>query len=186
MLDVCADIVDVEGFPSVTIDRVATTCGVSRTVVYQLFGGLDGMLDALVQRSTERAAAAIDAAGGAEGPRGAGAAMAQVLDAVDGDPATWRMFLVAPQVGPPALADNLAAGRALLRSRYEDMIGSRSGALGADPELTARLMLSMADEMVRLRLADPTLYTTERLLAQVDWLTDTLVGPSADTEGRSR
>lgn len=102
--------------------------------------------------------------------------MARVLEAVDSDPATWRMFLVAPQVGPASLTDNLAAGRAMIRVQNEVALERRSDALGADPELTARMLQAMADELVRLRLADPTVYTTERLLDQVEWLAESILG----------
>ena len=133
LLDACAAIVDLEGFHAVTIERVANECGVTRTVVYQQFGGLDGMLDALVQRASERAGAAFaDAAAGEPSVR---SAMSRVLEAVDADPATWRMFL-APQIGPPALASSLARGRAMIRdvsmSAFEDGPGAPE-----DPELAS-------------------------------------------------
>jgi AcrR family transcriptional regulator len=166
LLDACAALVDAEGFPAVTIDRVATACGVTRTVVYQQFGGLDGMLDALVERASARAAAALAAASGEEGSTLRGA-MARVLAAVDADPATWRMFLVAPQVGPAALAENLARGRAMIRDHNVAALEHRGGGPD-DPELAARVLQVVADELVRLRLADPTAYTTERILAQVE------------------
>jgi AcrR family transcriptional regulator len=185
LLDACAAVVDTEGFAAVSIDRVATACGVSRTVVYQQFGGLDGMLDALVARSTERAAHALVATqdtGREPSPRDA---MARVLDAVDADPATWRMFLVAPQLGPASLTDNLAAGRALIRAKNEGALDRHSDSPITDPELTARVLQAVADELVRLRLADPSLYTTERILDQVEWLAGALLGRADDGPGGS-
>lgn len=176
LLDACGDIVDTEGFASVTIDRVAAECGVTRTVVYQQFGGLDGMLDALVERSTTRAAAALEMSGLAHDESSMRAVMERVLNAVDTDPATWRMFLVAPQVGPAALADNLASGRALIRARNEAVITARTTPPARDPELTARLLQAMADELIRLRLADPSVYTTERILDQVEWMAASILG----------
>ncbi len=177
LLDACAAIVDLEGFHAATIERVANECGVTRTVVYQQFGGLDGMLDALVERASERAGAAFaDAAAGEPSVR---SAMSRVLEAVDADPATWRMFL-APQIGPPALASSLARGRAMIRdvsmSAFEDGPGAPE-----DPELAARMLQVAADELVRLRLADPTVYTTERILSQIDSVAKALLRP-----GRAR
>ncbi len=157
LLDACAAIVDVEGFGAVTIERVANACGVTRTVIYQLFGGLDGMLDALVARASRRANEAVAAATGPDG------GFAQILAAVDADPGTWRMFLVAPTVGPASLAQNLAAGRAAIREHNVRAV--EHDAHGADPEIAARLVQAIADELVRLRLADPTNYTQERLVA---------------------
>lgn len=175
LLDACGAIIDTDGFPAVTIDRVASECGVTRTVVYQQFGGLDGMLDALVERSTIRAAAALEGSGMARDESSMRAVMERVLEAVDSDPATWRMFLVAPQVGPAALADNLESGRALIRAQNEDVISSWTPP-ARDPELTARLLQAMADELIRLRLADPSVYTTERILDQVEWMAASILG----------
>lgn len=187
LLDACAAIVDTAGFTAVTIERVASDCGVTRTVVYQQFGGLDGMLDALVERSTGRAAHAIEELDGSYDPDNLRTVMGHVLAAVDADPATWRMFLVAPQVGPPTLTDSLAAGRALLRVQNEAAIAARLGDAGADPELTARLLQAMADELVRLRLADPSAYSTERILDQVEWTAAALLGTTGDrTTGGTR
>jgi AcrR family transcriptional regulator len=178
LLDACAALVDAEGFPAVTIDRVATACHVTRTVVYQQFGGLDGMLDALVERASARAGAAFAAATSPEDAPTLRGAMARVLAAVDADPATWRMFLVAPQVGPPALAENLARGRAMIRDHNMAALEHRGGGPD-DPELAARVLQVVADELVRLRLADPTVYTTERILAQVEVVGRALMGAPA-------
>lgn len=179
LLDACGAIVDIDGFAAVTIDRVATDCGVTRTVVYQQFGGLEGMLDALVERSTARAAAAIESSGTAQDESDMRAAMEAVLKAVDSDPAIWRMFLVAPQVGPTSLADNLESGRALIRERNATVISSRTVPPARDPELTARMLQAMADELVRLRLADPSVYTTERILDQVEFLATSILRSEA-------
>jgi AcrR family transcriptional regulator len=180
LLDVCAAIVDTDGFAAVSIDAVASAAGVTRAVLYQHFGGLDGMLDALVQRSTQRAARAVEAVvDDGPSPTTLRAAMAQVLEAVDSDPATWRMFLVAPRVGPASLTENLAAGRAMIRARNEVALRDRAAAFGADPELTARLLQAMADELVRLRLADPSTYSTERILDQVEWMAELIFGGRA-------
>lgn len=173
LLDACATIVDTEGFHAVTIDRVATECGVTRTVVYQQFGGLDGMIDALIERASSRAGAAFAAATTESARPTLRNAMARVLEAVDADPATWRMFLVAPQAGPPALTESLARGRARIRDVNMAAIDARSGTPD-DPELAARMLQVAADELVRLRLADPAIYTTERILAQIDSLGDAL------------
>ncbi len=178
LLDACAAIADTEGFHAVTIERVATACGVTRTVVYQQLGGLDGLLGALVGRATERPAATIAAIADEAGPPTMRAAMARVLAAVDADPATWRMFLVTPGAGPPALADNLARGRALIRHHNEAAIRRRAEDASGDPELLARMVQAMADELVRLRLADPSVYTSDRTLAMADELGRTFLGTS--------
>lgn len=174
LLDVCAHVVDVEGFHAATIERIAGEAGVSRTVLYQHFGGLDGMYDALVTRAATRAARTLaDAGTWDEGPPSA--VMATVLAAADADPATWRLLLVTAPAGPPSLAVALAAGRRRLRQHMAASLAEAGG--GADPDIAARLLQAAADEVVRLRLADPSQYDHERLLAQYARITRALLRP---------
>lgn len=173
LLDICARIVDVEGFHAATIERIAGEAGVTRTVLYQHFGGLDGVFDALVSRAAERAAQTLDDAGVWRDRAPAGV-LATVLAAADADPATWRLFLVIPPAGPPSLAAALAAGRRRLRRHLTTAVAEVGGA--ADPELAARLLQAVADEVVRLRLADPSQYDHERLLEQYDAIVRSLLG----------
>lgn len=179
LLDAAAAIVDTDGFPALTIEQVATACDVTRTVVYQHFGSLDGLVDAVIDRASARAGSAVAAAESAGGRPTLRTAMARVFAAVDADPMTWRMFLVAPQAGPSALEDRLARGRAVIRQHNIDATGG-AGEL-ADPELTARMLQVVADELVRLRLADPTAYPVERLLDQFE-----VVGRAILRSGRVR
>lgn len=164
LLDAAAAIVDADGFAAVSIERVAAACDVTRTVVYQHFGSLDGMVDAVIDRASERAGRAVAATNPSAGRATMRSAMERVFAAVDADPTTWRMFLVAPQSGPSALEDRLARGRAAIRE-YNIETSQSAGAL-ADPQLTARMLQVVADELVRLRLADPAEFTVERLLDQ--------------------
>lgn len=175
-METCARIVDTEGFHAATIERVAVDCGVTRTVVYQHFGGLDGMYAAVVDRASARAGEAFARAisdGGSENPADA---MARILDAADDDPATWRLFLVIPPAGPPALVDALERGRAAIRRLASEGLTTSSRGRVADPDLAARFLQVVADEAVRLRLADPTVFSKERLVRQYQALFDALVG----------
>ena len=108
MLDACRVIVDTEGFHAVTINRVAQDCRVSRTVVYQQFGSLNAMLIALVDREIDRAGQGfLEAVRGQSFPD----VMARILRAVDTHPATWRMFMMPSEGGPPELYAHLASAR---------------------------------------------------------------------------
>jgi AcrR family transcriptional regulator len=175
LLDACAAIVDRDGFPAVTIDQVAADCGVTRTVVYQQFGGRNEMLDALIDRSVRRGARTLaTATADAVAARDLRDAMAFVLAAVDADPASWRMFLVAPTVVPRALEERLATARALVRDLSTSVIREASADSDPDPELTARMLQAMTEELIRLHLSDPAEFTTERILTQVDRINRTI------------
>ncbi|MDL9937216.1 TetR/AcrR family transcriptional regulator [Gordonia sp. ABSL1-1] len=171
MLDACRSVVDGEGFHAVTINRVAHDCGVTRTVVYQQFGSLNAMLIALVDREIDRAGQGfLGAVHYPAAPTGFGAAMAGVFGAVDADPATWRMFMMPSEGGPPELYEHLERARAAVLGYVVGVIGKRSpegdGASTADgdTELIARSLHAIADELVRLRLRDPDTYPVDRLL----------------------
>lgn len=174
LLDVCTRVVDIDGFHAATLERVANEAGVSRTVLYQHFGGLDGLLDALVERATERAFRVLVDATADWSIVSPAEAMQHVLRAVDADPATWRMFLVLPPAGPPSLAAALERARTEIR-RYvvKSLYGEADGA--SDPDLAARMLQVVADELVRLRLGDPAIFTHERLLTQYESMVTSLL-----------
>lgn len=186
LLDTCARVVDTEGFQAATIDRVATECGVSRTVVYQHFGGLDGMFEALIDRASDRAGAAFADAIVRWEEQSPADAMARILEAADADPATWRLFLVIPPAGPPSLTEALARGRLGIRRYATAGLAAGTDRNIADPELLARLLQVIADECVRLRLADPTEFTRERLVGQYGTIVEALIGQHAPSSRRHR
>ncbi|WP_234812251.1 TetR/AcrR family transcriptional regulator [Mycolicibacter longobardus] len=178
ILDACRAVVDNEGFHAVNVDRIAKLCGITRPVIYQQFGGLTGMLVALVDRETFRAGR-----GFFEGTGGlrvdptirARDVVAGVLAAVDADPATWRMFLMPSEGGPPELYERLAQSRSNVRTYLAEALMARAHAV-PDTDLTVRMIHAACDEIVRLRLTAPDIYTIDRLLAQVDWLVSRLAG----------
>lgn len=164
ILDITCRIVVEQGYHAVTLDRVAEECGVTRTVIYQQFESLPGLLVALIDREVDRAFAGFRRA--ATRPVAVGedpftSALAGVLDAVDEAPATWRMFMLPAEGGPPELHQRLAQARALTRSYLHKITGHH-----ADPELSVRVLHAVADELVRLRLTDPDNHPVDRLLAQ--------------------
>ncbi|RUP40184.1 MAG: TetR/AcrR family transcriptional regulator [Gordonia sp. (in: high G+C Gram-positive bacteria)] len=176
MLDACRTIVDEEGFHAVTINRVAQDCAVSRTVVYQQFGSLNAMLIALVDREINRAG---------EGFLGAvhdhaasetfSEVMAGVLAAVDTHPATWRMFMMPGEGGPPELYAHLVRARASVLGYVTRVIGDQVDGGGGDTELSARSLHAIADEIVRLRLQDPDRYSIDRLLRHAEVVSAALI-----------
>ena len=56
LLDVTTAIVVEHGFHAVSIQAVARRAGISRPLVYEHFGDLDGLLQALVERSHDAGA----------------------------------------------------------------------------------------------------------------------------------
>ncbi|MFI0449246.1 TetR/AcrR family transcriptional regulator [Actinomadura sp. 6N118] len=175
ILDATRAIVDAEGFAAVTIGRVAEAAGITRTLVYHQFQGLSGLLTALVDREAERAMAGLikvitQRPSGDRDPFTA--ALAGLIEAASADPATWRMFLMPSEGGPPELYERIEQGRAVGRARIIELVkGADDGnavPTGPDPELTIHLLHMVGDELLRLHLRDPDTYPAERVLAQCE------------------
>lgn len=170
ILDVTHAIVDAEGFHAATPNRIAAGAGITRPMLYQLFGDLAGLFVALVDRESERAGIQFTAATSriAENPEDDRlvSAFCGVLKAVDDHPATWRLFLFPPQGAPPQLHQRLAESEELVLQFLQHEL-ERAFPRIPDPEYTARMVHASGRELLQRRLADPTHATTERLVALV-------------------
>ena len=175
LLDVTKAIVAARGFHAVSIEGVAREAGISRPIVYGHFEDLPGLLDALVAREGARAlgqlAEVLPAALARSDPgERLVAALAGYLEAVQADPATWRLVLVPHEGAPRVLHEAISRGRAAVVGQLAAALGGGDGGLDApDPELAAHLLSALADEAARLLLADPGLYPRERILALARW-----------------
>ncbi|MBO6667609.1 TetR/AcrR family transcriptional regulator [Parvibaculum sp.] len=181
IMDAARDIANAEGFHAVTLDRVAEACGITRTLIYQQFGNLSGLLVAMVDREYTRAAR--DFAEAAKRPprKGQsryGAGVAGVLEAVDASPATWRMLLMPSHGGPPELYERLEQARDLtqeyLAAALREAGVNSSNFANPDPELAVRMLLAVSQELVHLRLTKPRVYTINRLVAQAERLIEVM------------
>lgn len=176
LLDATRELAAAEGFHVVSIEAVARRAGISRPVVYEHFGDLDGLLDALVERESARALAELAEILPPDLARAAAAetlvaALRGYLEAVRANPLTWRLVLMPAEGAPDVLRERIAHGRAAVIAALAAVVGA--GEAGApespDPELTARMLSAVADEAARLILADPARYPLERLLAHARW-----------------
>jgi AcrR family transcriptional regulator len=178
ILDVTKRLAGERGFHRVTIDAVARAAGITRPVVYGHFGDLGGLLNALVDREGERAsrqlAALLPEDLGAGDPREILLrALRAFLEAVQADPTTWRLVLMPAEGTPDVLRERFVRERAAVTERLAGAVGPTFslGPSGAspDPELTARVMQALAEELARLSLEDPERYPVERLIEYADW-----------------
>jgi AcrR family transcriptional regulator len=183
LLDATKTIVARDGFHAVSIEAVAREAGVSRPIVYGHFHDLPGLLEALVSREGQRALGQLaevlpkDLAGG--DPRESLlAGLRAYLAAAQADPVTWRLVLMPPEGAPDVLHEQIAQGRAAVLAQLADAVapGFGPGGESPDPELTARMLSTFADEAVRLVLTDPERYTPDRILAHSSWSLS-LLGP---------
>jgi AcrR family transcriptional regulator len=177
LLDATKSIVAEQGFHAVSIEAVARRAGITRPVVYGHFKDLPGLLEALVTRESDRALEQLadvlprDLTAGA--PREALlSGLRGYLEAVQADPATWRLVLMPPEGAPSILREQIERGRDAVVAQLAEVVGPGivPGRESPDPELTARAMSALSDEAARGLLTDPQRYPVERILAHTRWL----------------
>jgi AcrR family transcriptional regulator len=176
LIDVTMELIAADGFPAVSIQAVAQRAGVSRPVVYEHFASLHGLLEAVVERETERARDQVSQT--ALGDLSDGDPIELMLDslgkylaAVESHPVTWQLVLTPPEGAPELLRTSIRRGRAMVLESITSAVqlGSLTRSYSQDPELTARMLSAMADEYARLVLLDPRRYPPERLLLHAGW-----------------
>ena len=178
LLDVTKEIVGSEGFHAVSIEAVARQAGITRPVVYEHFGDLAGLLEAMVGREGQRALLQLADILPARLPEHGSpredllVALRGYLEAVAADPVTWRLVLMPPEGAPEVLRDRIAEGRNAVVVALAEVVrpGLGSSAESPDPELTARTLSAVTDEAARLLLTDPGTYPIARLVDHADWL----------------
>jgi AcrR family transcriptional regulator len=181
LLDVTAEIVAAQGFQSVSIQSVARRAGISRPIVYEHFGDLPGLLEALVAREMARALAQVSETALGDLTEGDPSelmleSLRTYLEAVERHPTTWRLVLMPPEGAPELLRKIIAGGRAAVLNRLARALRPvlTPGGEAPDPQLTARILSAIADEYARLLLTDPNRFPPERLLLHARWSLDHL------------
>jgi AcrR family transcriptional regulator len=180
ILDAAFTLAAAQGFPAVTLERVAREAGVPRSAIADQFGDLPGLVAALVDREAGNALSRL-MQGIAGLPADADLVAAEVwvvqamVNAAAAAPAAWRILLN-PGVGdPPELHHRTAAGRALAREHVRKILISRLPDTFPDPALSAHLHQLAGEELVRLHLHDPEHYPLDRVLRQVELLAGSLL-----------
>ena len=132
LLDATRAIVSQRGFHAVSIEAVSREAGVTRPIVYEHFGDLPGLLEALVDR--EEASARAQLVEVLPGPLVEGdpdetllAAFSAYLQAVEAEPETWRLVLMPQEGAPQVLHERIARGRAAVIAQ---LVASISPGLG--------------------------------------------------------
>ncbi len=116
ILDATKELARERGFHRISIDAVARASGITRPIVYQHFGDLTGLLNALVEREGERAMAQLtallptDLSG--DPTSVLTGALRAFLEAVHADPTTWRLVLMPAEGTPEALRERFVRERA--------------------------------------------------------------------------
>ena len=176
LLDVAKVLVDESGFHGINIEAVARRAGITRPVVYNHFGDLDSLLEAMIEREGARGLAqlaeVIPSSPGDDPQEALIGALRGYLETVRADPITWRLVLMPPEGAPEVLRERITQGRDAIVAVLAELVraGAGGGPESPDPELTARTISAIADEGARLMLTDPKRYPTERVIDHAAWL----------------
>lgn len=111
LLDAALDVITEDGFDALSVEAVARRAGVTRPVIYDLFGDLDTLLIALLDREEEAALRPMLEIVGADPGDDVDPeaflydAVLTFLQAIHESPRTWRLVLMPPQGRSPSCAD---------------------------------------------------------------------------------
>jgi len=176
LLDVTTSMVADRDFRVVSIKAVAANAGISRAVIYEHFGDLQGLLTAVVEREMERAHAQVSETELTTLTEGSPQelmleSLHAYLHTVRDHPTTWRLVLMPPEGAPELLRKSIEHGRAAVLARLTEAVrpALTQDRDSPDAELSARMLSAMADEYARLVLIDPKRYTPDRLLVHARW-----------------
>jgi len=176
LLDVTTAMVADRDFRAVSIKAVAANAGISRAVIYEHFGDLQGLLTAVVEREMERALAQVSETELTTLAEGSPQelmleSLHAYLHTVRDNPTTWRLVLMPPEGAPELLRKSIEHGRAAVLGRLTEAVrpALTPDRESPDAELSARMLSAMADEYARLVLTDPKRYTPDRLLVHARW-----------------
>lgn len=175
LLDATRELVAERGFGAASVEAIAQRAGITRAVVYQHFGDLQSVLEAVVDREMTRAHLQVSET--ALGDLSAGDAQQLMLESLDAylravrdHPSTWRLVLMPPAGAPERLRRMITAGRAAVLAQLTRAVRpALRGGTDGDAELTARILSAVSDEYARMVLTDPERYTPERLLEHARW-----------------
>jgi AcrR family transcriptional regulator len=173
VLDATLALIAQKGYESVSMEGIARQAGVTKPVVYDLFGTLADLLDALLAREEERALlqlaelmpAPVEDADPAQ-------VLVDGLDAflraVEARPDAWRLSLMPVEAQPGIVRERVERDRTAIAKQLESIVRwgvERLEIPIEDVELLVQTIIVLAEEGARKHLADPKRYSRERVTA---------------------
>ena len=167
-----------QGYEGVSIEAIARTAGVTRPVIYDHFANLGALLQSLIEREERIALSQIaQVVPGNELTESTdpvallSSGVRRFLEAVASRPSTWQIILL-PLDGTPAIVrEHVETNRALILERLKLLVraavGAGANADALDIELSARAIMTLAEEAGRCVLTDPMRFSPQRYEAFV-------------------
>lgn len=171
VLDATLSLVAEKGYESVSMEGIARAAGVTKPVVYDLFGTLADLLEALLEREEERCLLQLAELMPAPGENADPAALLTdgldaFLRAVSTRPDAWRLSLMPLEAQPAIVREHVERDRTAIASQLESIVRwgvERMEIPISDVELLVQTIIVLAEDGARRHLADPERYPRERL-----------------------
>ena len=175
LLDATLGLIAEEGYEAVSMEGIARRGGVTKPVVYDLFGGLAELLEALLEREEERALTQLAELMPAPAENADPAdVLVEGLDAflraVESRPDAWRLSLMPVEAQPGIVRKHVERDRTAIATQLESIVRwgvERLEVPISDVEMLVETIIVLANEAGRQHLNHPERYSRDRLTAFV-------------------
>ena len=171
LLDATLALIAEKGYESVSMEGIAREAGVTKPVVYDLFGSLADLLEALLAREEERALNQLAELMPAPGQDADPAKLLvdgldAFLRAVEMRPDAWRLYLMPIEAQPGIVRATVARDRNAVAKQLATVVRwgvERLEVPISDVDLLVQTIIVLAEHGARMHLDDSERYSRERI-----------------------
>jgi AcrR family transcriptional regulator len=184
LLDATLALIAEKGYEAVSMEGISRKAGVTKPVVYDLFGSLADLLEALLEREEARALAQLAElmpapAEDADPAQVLVDALDAFLRAIETRSDAWRLSLMPIEAQPGIVRKHVERDRTVIAKQLESIVRwgvERLEMPMSDVDLLVQTIIVLAEEAGRKHLADPERYPRERLTAFTAGLLESVRG----------
>jgi AcrR family transcriptional regulator len=184
LLDATLSLIVAKGYESVSMEAIARNAGVTKPVVYDLFGSLADLLEALLEREEERALNQLAElmpvpAEDADPIQVLVDGIDAFLRAIETRPDAWRLSLMPIEAQPGIVREHVERDRTAVAKQLASIVRwgvQRLEMPISDVDLLVQTIITLAEQGGRLHLEDPENYSRERIVKFTASLLDSVRG----------
>lgn len=173
IFDAALGLIAERGYESVSMEGVARAAGVTKPVVYDLFGTLADLLEALLEREEERALLQLAElmpfpSEEADPEQVLIDGLDAYMRAIEARPEAWSLILTPAEAMPGIVRERVERERTRIAQQLEAIVRwglERLKLPIEDVELLVDTIIVLAEQGGRMHLADPERYPRDRIAA---------------------